>query len=132
MISYIIDKYPVIIIKFSHSEWDKVAYETIITDLEAVLDFAISRNERGILFVQGNYELVGDKRPPVKIWAWICKDLLRLYSKIKLGINKTVIHKPTIDYDDFFKYLFKIYIPARPIHFYHNLEQCYAECGLNV
>lgn len=120
MLLYDNSNWPLIIIHFKESKWDKDAYDSFMCALNALLTQAIKERVRIRLFIMGTQDIAV---PPMRVWRWVIADILRMRPLFKDALLKTSIYTPDNRLDRFFEMLFKVYKPSRPLNFSANREE---------
>ena len=118
------ERWPLVILSFPQHNFDFDKYKQTIAEMQYLLNLAIERKERIRLMIVGNDPDHPDSVPGITSYPWIIKDILGLYPYLKEGIEKTSIIKRSKS-DIFFKALFKVYTPARPLQLFDDYDQAF-------
>lgn len=120
MITYTLDKYPIVLLSFTASSWHEEDIDKVFTELKEILSYAIKQKERISLLIEGVH---GIDRPSVASCISIVDNIHSLKELFVDGLAKTAIYKPDATMDFFFSMLFKIYRPSRPLKFFTDQRQ---------
>jgi len=125
MLTYNIDAYPLLLIEFWPSDWDKDKYDQTIVDIKEVFAFSAQKNIRLKMFVKGNTSM-RESQPPFKFWTWLVRDLLSMRSTFETSLDKTAIYKPSDRLDTFVDMVLSMYKTVRPLEVFGDLQQAMA------
>jgi hypothetical protein len=128
MIHINLDDFPNVSLHFSESSWSKSDYSETVNSLTIVMKMAIARNLRIKIFVIGNAHTELEN-PPFRFWTWVLKDLFFLRDLVANSIEKTAIFKPSNSMNGFFKFLFAMYKPKRPLKIFNNYDEAVVWLG---
>jgi hypothetical protein len=117
MIHYNVDKFPLVYLTFSESNWDKEEYTAIMGELHGLIAEAAEQNVRVKLLVRAG---VVDS-PPLRFFAWLGQDLLKMKQELEAGIHKTAVWKERgCPVKKYWSVISRVYTPARPVEFFED------------
>ena len=120
MLLYDNSNWPLIIIHFKESKWNKDEYNAFMCAFNSLLQQAIQDKVKIRLFIMGTQDI---PIPPIRVWRWVIADILRMRPMFKDALLKTSIFTPDNRLDRFFEMLFKVYKPSRPLYFSENRQE---------
>ena len=131
MILYDNQHFPLVMIHFRQSDWNKTDYTRFMVAIRQQLEVAI-KNETPIkLLIVGNSEQKEIKKSiPMVFYTWLIYDILQLRPLFGQGLARTAIYTPDDNMNFFFDMLFKVYRPARPLERFSDMNR--ARQWLNV
>ena len=123
MLLYDSDNFPLVVVHFQPSSWEKDAYNAFIAAIEGLLVRGAQEQQPISLLVKGSrHEQLQKQYIPTVLYGWLIYDIVRLRPLFEYGLHRSAIFTPDDHLNFFFEMLFKVYTPTRPLQLFDDYE----------
>lgn len=127
MLLYDSKQFPLIVVHFQPSSWEREAYNAFIVAIENLLVRGAQEQKPISLLVRGSrHEQLQKQYIPAVLYGWLIYDIVRLRPLFEFGLHRSAIYTPDDHLNFFFDMLFKVYTPTRPLQLFDNYEEASA------